>query len=590
MTLVLVLSMTGCSKGKDQPIPSSTPVSTSQGDKYTQQADFDVFTDEIFKHEVQNDSITLNYTLAKPENFGINDFQPTFGTFSVEEMKQSLKESSEMLTKLESFDYDLLTQSQQVTYDILKELLNTDLSIEDYILYNEILSPTTGFQAQLPVLLAEFNFYTKDDVYDYIKLLECTKTYFDEICTFQREKSEAGFFMSDTTADDIIDQCKQFIKNPEENYLISIFNEKIETFDFTKEEKATLTEENKKAILENVIPAYEQLIQTLTSLKGTGTNEGGLSNYENGKTYYQYLVKQNTGSSKTVDEINTLLEKSIATSILGMQSIAATDANALESASNLSYKLTDPKEILDYLEETIKEDFPELEPVNCTIKYVHESLEEHMSPAFYLTPPIDNFTNNSVYINKNEKFDLSTIFTTIAHEGYPGHLYQTVYYHQQYPSLIRSLIDFGGYSEGWATYVEVYSYGLAGLDKNVAKIMQYNLVATLCMYAKVDIGVNYYGWDKTQVKSYLTDFGLGEDAIVEDMYNAMVAEPCNYLKYTLGYLEIDALKEKAEEALGDQFVLKDFHTFFLNLGPAQFDIIDKYMDQWIASQKTEENK
>lgn len=590
MTLVLVLSMAGCSKGKPQPTPSSTPSSTAQGDKYTQQADFDVFTDEIFKHEVQNDSITLNYTLANPENFGINDFVPTFGTFSVDEMKQSFKESKDTLTKLEAFNYDLLSQSQQVTYDILKELLSADLSIEDYILYNEILSPTTGFQAQLPVLLAEFNFYTKDDVYNYIKLLECTKTYFDQISTFQRQKSEAGFFMSDTTADDIIDQCKQFIKNPEENYLISIFNEKIETFDFTKEEKVTLMEDNKKAILENVIPAYEQLIQTLTSLKGTGTNEGGLSNYENGKEYYQYLLKQNTGSSKTVDEINALLDKAIATSILGMQSIAATDANALESASNLSYKLTDPKEILDYLEDSIKEDFPELEPVNCTIKYVHESLEEHMSPAFYLTPPIDNFTENSVYINKNEKFDLSTIFTTIAHEGYPGHLYQTVYYHQQYPSLIRSLIDFGGYSEGWATYVEVYSYGLAGLDENVAKIMQYNLVATLCMYAKVDIYVNYYGWDKAKVKTYLTDFGLGEDSIVEDMFNAMVAEPCNYLKYTLGYLEIDALKEKAEKALGDQFVLKDFHTFFLNLGPAQFDIIDKYLEQWISSHKTEESK
>lgn len=590
----ILLTFVSCSSGNGNPVVDPTlssttaPSTSAKDDKYTHQAKFDVFTDGIFTEEVQADSITLNYTLANPENYGISSFTPTYGTYSVEEMKKDYARNQELLAQLHSFQYDLLDEDQQVTYDILDDLLSTDLDLDTYALYDEVLSATTGLQAQLPVLLAEFNFYDKQDVRDYIDLLKTTDSYFEQICEFQRQKSEAGLFMSDTTADDVIDQCEQFIKDPESNYLLSIFNDKIESFDFTKEEQSSLIAENKAAVLEHVIPAYENLIATLKELKGTGKNDGGLCNFEHGKTYYEYLLKQSTGSSRTPDEVKKLLENTLYSSILSMSAIASQDESVLDSVATVTYKLTDPEEILTYLKTAITADFPELQPVSCTIKYVDPSLEDHLSPAFYLTPPIDNFSQNSVYINGSDKYDLSSIFTTIAHEGYPGHLFQTVYYHQQQPSLIRSMIDFGGYSEGWATYVELYSYQLAGLDPNVAKLLQCNLAATLCLYGIIDLGVNYYGWDLDQTTKYLADFNITDTDACKSMYNAVIQDPCNYLKYTLGFVEITALKDKAQEALGDAFILKDFHEFFLKLGPAQFTIIDKYLDEWIA-ERTKDN-
>ena len=549
------------------------------------QAKFDVFMDEIFVEEVQSDSITLNYTLEHPENYGIVNYKPTLGHYTLDSIKEGLATSKLYLTKLKEFNYDSLTKEQQLTYDIMLNYLTLDEGMDDLYLYSESLSPTTGMQAQLPVLLAEYNFYTKADIKSYLDLFPCIYDYYEDLADFEREKSKAGLFMSDFAADDIIKQCEDFIKDKDNNYLVEIFNDKINTFDdLSESKKKELIAQNKEAISTSLIPAYELLISTLKELKGTGTTEGGLSNYPNGKEYYKYLVSSSTGSSKTIEEIDTLLDKTIAKSMTSIVTAASLNPDLIDETENLVYPLTDPKEILTYLKKEIQKDFPLLESVNCTIKYVHESLEDSLSPAFYLTPAIDNYSENSIYINGGDQYDLSSIFTTIAHEGYPGHLYQSVYYNQQNPAPIRSLLSFGGYSEGWATYVEMYSYQIAGLDKKLASILEANMVANLSIYAKIDIGINYYGWSLEKTTKYLNDFGITSEDDIKTMYKSMVEEPSNYMKYTLGYLEIISLRDKAKKALGDKFVLKDFHTFLLNVGPAQFDIIGQQLDEWIAAQ------
>ena len=153
-----------------------------------------------------------------------------------------------------------------------------------------------------------------------------------------------------------------------------------------------------------------------------------------------------------------------------MAALSAKNTNLANEFYDMKFSKTEPKEILSYLQETIYNDFPELkEEVNCNIKEVHKSLQDHLSPAFYLTPALDKCDENNIYINRGGNNDMSTIFTTLAHEGYPGHLYQHVYFNQQNPNPIRSLLNFSGYSEGWATYCEMYSYSISGLDRDLAE-------------------------------------------------------------------------------------------------------------------------
>ena len=577
--LPVCISLSGCGKFSLQ-----KQLDPNSATAKKQQQFFDTLTDEIFRKEVQSDSITLNYTLSNPEDYGITDFTPTFGEYGLEASKKQLAYAENVNAQLDQFDYNCLTEEQQLTYDVLKDYYAVSDHEEDYNYYGEALSSATGMQAQLPTLLSEYNIKDTDDIEDYLQLLSVVDEYFVQISDYEKEKSEAGLFMSDKNADNIISQCKDFIKQPKDNLLIKTFNEKVEHFDWlSKEEKTIYKKKNKKAILENVIPAYETLITTLTELKGTGTYEGGIGNLPKGKAFYEEMAQATTGSDMTIKEMKKRLETAQKDAIKVVASAETAynkdhDTDIYEEYIEMKYPKEDPDEIVPYLEQESQEDFPALEDVNYTIKYVDESLEDYVSPAFYLTPPLDNFTENSIYINGSKENGAQNLFPTLAHEGYPGHLLQTVYYEQQKPAPIRTLLNNGGYSEGWATYCELYSFSMAGLDKNLADYAKAYEEFNLCMYATIDIGVNYDCWSKTDLVDYLSNYGITDTEVADSIYDIVVDDPGNYLQYVIGYFEMKDLYTKAEKSAGKQFDIKEFHTFLLDVGPAPFSIIEERME------------
>jgi uncharacterized protein (DUF885 family) len=546
------------------------------------QRNFDIFMNELFVQEVQSDTLSMNYSLANPENYGIEYNETTLGEYSVSHMNEDLSLSENNLKRLLTFEYNQLTTKQKLTYDIIKNYYEADLDFGDFTYYNECLGPTTGIQAQLPILLAEYSFYEKEDIDEYLRLLPCVYDYFKDIVQFEREKSELGLFMSDHVAERIIAQCEAFIAEPKDNFLINYFNEKVSSYDgLSEDEIATYQAINKKAILTNVIPAYEMLIDVLYELKGTGTNEAGLYYYPEGQAYYESLTKMKTGSDKSMEQMIEMLDDAIGERIVDITALTISDTSIIDKYLDFtSFPITNPEEILSDLKVDIAADFPEAVPVNCEIKYVPESLSEYLSPAMYLVPPIDDYINNDIYINGNDAKTLSMIYTTVAHEGYPGHLYQCVYFLNQKPAPIRNLMNFIGYDEGWATYVEFYSYHIAGIEENLADFLEANNAIILCMYARADIGIHYEGWTKKNVVDYIKKF-IGDEKIAGLIYDTLLEEPAIYLPYAIGYLEIMELRTQTENSLGDKFVAKDFHKFLLDIGPAQFGVIENYLKLWV---------
>ena len=569
--LSLLLLIAGCRKSENPEIT---------------QHNFDNFINQLFVQQVQSDTLSLNYSLSKPENYGIIQSVITLGEYSAAQMNKRLLGSENHLKSLNSFQYNLLNADQKLTYDILKKYLELELVSGNYLYYNECLGPTTGIQAQLPILLAEYNFYTKKDIDNYIALLPSVYTYFQDIATFEREKSAKGLFMNDNVADRIINQCKSFIVDPENNFLIEYFNEKVSTYKgLSDSEIVNYQEANRDGVLQYIIPAYELIIEVLEELKGTGTNPSGLFHYPQGKEYYECLTKYKTGSNKSMAQMAEMLDREIADGILDITTLSLTDATIMEKyLSFYSFPVTDPEEILQNLQRDILVDFPDPVPVNCEIKYVHDSLSEYLSPAMYLVPAMDDYKNNNIYINGNDENTLAFIYTTVAHEGYPGHLYQCVYFRDKEPAPIRHIMNFLGYDEGWATYVEMYSYHIAGIDANLAKFLESNNRVILCMYARTDIGIHYEGWTRNDVISYVMKF-IGDQDIAETIYQSLLEEPAIYLPYAIGFLEIKEMRNRAELELEESFVAKDFHKFLLDIGPAQFVIINKYLDEWLDSKK-----
>lgn len=213
-------------------------------------------------------------------------------------------------------------------------------------------------------------------------------------------------------------------------------------------------------------------------------------------------------------------------------------------------------------------------------------MQEHLSPAFFLTPALDDWDNLSIYINESEKNGaMDNLFTTLAHEGFPGHLYESVRFNETEPAAIRQLLSFGGYSEGWATYAEYDAYRLAGLSKELSDMLLYNQLAMLALCGRVDIGVNYDGWDRTAVYQYLQQYGLVQkEEDVDDLYWSCVEEPANSLDYVIGYLEFRGLRLKAEKKLGEEFQASEYHRALLDVGPAPFPVLSEKMEEWLGWQ------
>ena len=541
-----------------------------------QNAEFEAYTEELFCSEVSSNTINLHYTLKNPEDYGITEDAAVLGSFETD--ADMVKASVEnMRRSLENFSYDELDLQNKITFDILDYQIKAADQSADFILYEEPLGLVSGAQTQFPVVLSEYQFYDRQDVETYLALLEMTGEYFDSLIKFEREKASAGLFMADYALDTVIEQCQAFLDMGDGNYLYSTFVDRIKDVnELTEEEKSDYIQDNALAVSDCIFPAYEKLISDLEQLRGSGKNEKGLSYLPAGIDYYELVVRQSTGSERSVEEMEDLTRRQITDDLEAMEKVLGiTTEEAQEAAAAIAQ--TSAELILTRLQEGISGTFPEAPDTVLEVKYVPEEMEDHLSPAFYMIPAIDNTEQNVIYINQAHMSDDLTLFTTLAHEGYPGHLYQTVYYESTDPDPIRSIMDFGGYVEGWATYAEMGSYYLTPLSKEQATLLQKNSSIILGLYALADMGIHYDGWSRMDTVAFFSNYGITDAETVERIYELIIGSPGNYLKYYIGYVEFLELKKEWAEEKGEAFSQKEFHEAVLEVGPAPFEIVEKYM-------------
>ena len=506
---------------------------------------FEEYTQEVFCNEVSSNTINLHYTLKNPEEYGITDYEVSLGSF--ESDPDMIKVSAEnMRQSLQEFSYEGLNLQNRITFDILEYQVKSAEKNADYVLYEEPLGLVSGVQTQFPVVMSEYRFYDRQDVETYLELLEMTGEYFDSLIKFEREKADAGLFMADYALDTVLEQCRAFLDMGDGNYLYSTFADRIgDVKKLTKEEKSNYIQDNALAVSDYVFPAYEKLISSLEELRGSGENEKGLVNLPDGADYYELVVRRSTGSDRSVEEMEDLTRRQITDDLEAMEQVLGiTTEEAQEAATFMtqdSAGLT-----LSKLQDGIKEAFPEAPDTALEVKFVPEEMEEHLSPAFYMIPAIDNTGENVIYINRAHMNDDLTLFTTLAHEGYPGHLYQTIYYESTDPDPVRSVMDFGGYVEGWATYAEMGR-------------------------------IHYEGWSRMDTVAFFSNYGITDSETIERIYELIIGSPGNYLKYYIGYVEFLELKKDWAEEKGTGFSQKEFHEAVLKVGPAPFDIVEKYM-------------
>lgn len=533
---------------------------------------FRQFTKQLFCQELSSNTISLHYTLKNPKEYDIRENEVTFGTFPTDN-KNLLAAVENLEEVLKTFDYNKLSVKNSLTYDVLKYYLNMTERDAEYILYDEPMGLVSGMQTQLPVILSEYPFYEQSDVDTYLQLMKTTPEYFASLLKFEQKKSKAGLFMSDKMAEQVIEQCKAFRDMGENNYLYSTFAERVWTVtSLSDKQKSDYIQKNARMMKAYVLPAYDNLICTIEKLKGSGKNEQGLCYLPKGKDYYEQVVEASTGSTRSVEEIRDMTRRQMTEDLEAMERVIQNSEREVNAAIPQN-----PVSILQDLQTKILTSFPKLPDTTYEVKYVPKAMQEHLSPAFYMIPAIDAYNENVIYVNEAQIGNTMALFTTLAHEGYPGHLYQTVYFANTNPDPIRTILNFGGYVEGWATYAEMCSYYLAPLTKDQATLLQKNSSIVLGLYTLADIGIHYDGWSREDAIAFYKKYGIGDEDNINRIYDLILGSPGNYLKYYVGYVEFLELKKDWVKEYGSQASQKEFHKAVLDVGPAPFKVVEKYI-------------
>lgn len=536
---------------------------------------FSEFCTTLFREEMKSNTMNLHFTLKDPKAAGIDSYEITLGSLSGDSPHNQARQLKKLSEELKKYSHRSLKGKDRLTCRLLSDYISRQQNLAAYPYYDEPLTPSGGVTSQLPVLLAEYPFGNTRDIEDYLGLLSQMDTYFSGILDYEQKKADAGLFMSDEACLKVIEGCEVFTEHPDDNFLIDTFSNRLNAMDgLTDTQKNTYIKQHSKVLSEHVIPAYRQMIKGLTMLLGRGHNNWGLCNFPEGKAYYEAVVSADTGCDDSVEDLFSQIAKARREDLTFCQNLLEKNPKLASQSPKPDAALKEENAMLSRLQKEILTDFPAPPQTEVEICHVDPVLSEYLAPAFYITAPIDDISHNRIYINDAKNDTDIYYFTTLAHEGYPGHLYQTICTSSYGAPEVLSLLNYPGYTEGWATYTEMQSFYYAGLDPDLASLLQHNQAATLSLYATADIGIHYFGWEKEKNAAFWSEYGVDDTATVNRITDLILEEPGNYLKYYVGYLKFRQMREQL--ALENKsFSVSAFHEAILRTGPSPFSVLEE---------------
>ena len=586
LTLSASFLLFGCTRNTPPPETETERIPTAD---FAAEEQFQEMIHNLFYDTVTSSGLTMHSMLTDPEAYGITEYPETLGDYSIQALQDNYAELREDYEKLLSIDRSALSPELQTDYDILLEYMETEQEGEKFLLYDHPFSAISGVQVELPIVLAEYSFRTPEDAEHYLALLSSIDEYYEQLLEYVQAQKEAGIFLSDQTISDVLDSCQSYLDAPETGMMAETFLSRLDSLtELSQEDREALISRNEEILKNDFTAAYVTLTEGLEDMKGHAESPSGASSLPNGTEYYEYLLKSSTYTSyRNPKALKDAIAGRMLDELDHAQELMSQDPELIHDLYQFDFSIQDPEDALTDLQTKLLTDFPEVPAYAYEVRTLPEALEPYTSPAFYLSPPIDTQNENFIYINQSSVAARNDIYTVMAHEGYPGHLYQCNYFNTVNHSLLRSLMSFSCYVEGWATYVQYLAYQWDDqIRPELAELLAINESAYLALYALVDYQVNYEGMSVEELGEFLHElFRISNPEAADSLYQIVCEDPANYMKYYVGYLEISEMREKAEEVLGNDFDAKAFHTFLLDFGPAPFSLIWEHFDEWLLSQK-----
>ncbi len=540
--------------------------------------EFAILEDELFLFFLGTDPLNINFSLYNPEQYGLEDAVVEPYEFSMANENAYFEVLKEVKIELQKYKDNKINKENKLTKKIILDYIDKKLAYEGYYYFGTNLGSYLGYQSQLPLILAEYRFDREKDIENYFSYLEITQTNFESIISFEKEKANEGMEMANTILSRSAEQCYA-MANQDECYLIPVFNDKIDNLSFLNDEaKASFKRRNVELIENKFLPAYVFLGDEINKLQNDKNKRGNLAGYENGNDYYELLFQDEIGTNVSIEDVEEYLNDKLEVAIFDLQNIYRYHSkvyNFWEKGNLMEGMALD--QLIPFFIEKVDGKFPSLktEP-DYSITEISSALSDFSSPAMYFLTPIDGSKKESIYINpKNVSGNDSYTYQVIAHEGYPGHLLQHVYLKQADIPNVRKVLSFGGYSEGWATYVENYVVSFIMDSSWYLRIFEIGNSLDYLILGLADIYINYYNYSISQFERFInTYYGPLGSSELQNLYYDLIEVPTNYLKYYYSYYKIQDMKTAFKEKMGNKYSDLLFHTIYLETGPCSLDILE----------------
>lgn len=538
---------------------------------------FEEFMDSEFKEAMESDYLTLHFTVKDYEKMGIDKPDLVVGDATWESYEEAYQDGVETVKELESFDYEKLSDENKINYQNYLFYLNRLNEMNSMPLFDFALAPNAVLD-NLTVNFTEFVFYREEDINDYLEVLSTADDYIDECIDLTKRQASEGYFMCDQALESTLESIDKFVAKTDDNELIIIFDKSIDAMEGLSEEfRQEYKERNREIVLNEYIPAYQRAGEELKKLQGSRKWGDSVYDLPGGKEYYEALLKYKTSTDMTPQEIFDFSDAYLRSMLQEYMMLMYTSAGDFDEKRPEE----DAETVLHFLQDHL-EDFPEGPKVNFIASYLDPSVANPSTVAYYLNPPVDDVTENVIRINGDAVSDTNELFTTLAHEGFPGHCYQITWFLDQKPHPLRSVISNMGYTEGWAMYVQDYAWQYSGLTPDSAELQRYDQNVNYMLNAVCDVAINGLGYDEEKLGEYLTSLGLG-DGFAKDMYDFCVEQPALITPYGIGVIQFLKLKDMAVTSLGDDFNLKEFNTVLLTGGDRPFAMVESDVRAYIES-------
>ncbi|MGL2965085.1 DUF885 domain-containing protein [Flavobacterium sp. XGLA_31] len=509
------------------------------------------------------------------------------------------------LTELKEIDTTQLSEEEKNSYEIIKWEAEVGTEL---LKQNANLMPIEQFDGT-HITMGQFAsaesaqpFKTEKDYQNFLKRMDAYTVWIDSAMVYMKKGMEQKVVLPKALAEKVIPQFEEVITPKVEDNLFYSSCKKFPT-DFTEEQKSNLSKQYAELINTKLMPQFQKLIAFMKNeYVPACRTTSGLGSLKGGNDLYKAYVKQWTTTNKSPEEIHKL----------GLQEVARIKAEMEKVKAQVGFKGT-IIEFFDYVRNNPKlKPFKTPEEVIANFERIHKIIEPNVNRFFSLQPKTpfrikrteafrektasaeymqgaaDGSRPGTFYVPVPDVANYNTYGDEdlFLHEAIPGHHFQISLQqeNQQLPDF-RKFNWFGAYGEGWALYTESLGKDLGLYTDPYQYFGMLGNEMHRAIRLVVDTGIHSKGWTREQAIKYSLENEAESEASIIAEIERYMAIPGQALSYKIGQLKILELRQKAQDKMKDQFDIKVFHQKVLESGVMPLALLEKKINNWIASGK-----